>query len=161
MNWNRNFFLKSFVGLSPNVQQPKATHTHCICVCVCVYIYTYIYIYLLYVWMKWSKSHSVVSDSLLPHGLYSPWNSPGHYTGVDSLSLLQGPGLLHCRRILYQLSHKASYLSVSILTSTIYLLPYFCLICSCFFLGRGDTGVIEEHTGVLYYYSSTGMCLKS
>ena len=38
------------------------------------------------------------------------------YTGVGSLSLLQGifltqglnPGLLHCRRILYQLSHKGS-----------------------------------------------------
>ena len=36
------------------------------------------------------KSHSVVSDSLLPHGLHSPWNSPGQNTGVGSLSLLQG-----------------------------------------------------------------------
>ena len=35
-------------------------------------------------------SHSVVSDSLRPHGLYSPWNSPGQNTGVGSLSLLQG-----------------------------------------------------------------------
>ena len=51
-------------------------------------------------------SHSVVSDSLWPHGLYSPWNSPGHNTGVGSLSLLQrifptegsNPGLPHCRR---------------------------------------------------------------
>ena len=50
------------------------------------------------------------------HGLYSPWNSPGPNTGVGSLSLLQGifparelnPGLLHCRWILYQLSHKGS-----------------------------------------------------
>ena len=25
-----------------------------------------------------SESRSVVSDSLQPHGLYSPWNSPGH-----------------------------------------------------------------------------------
>ena len=25
-----------------------------------------------------------------PHGLYSPWNSPGQNTGVGSLSLLQG-----------------------------------------------------------------------
>ena len=25
-----------------------------------------------------------------PHGLYSPWNSPGQNTGVSSLSLLQG-----------------------------------------------------------------------
>ena len=47
---------------------------------------------------------------------YNPWNSPGHNTGVDSLSFLQGifptqglnPGFLHCRRILYQLSHKGS-----------------------------------------------------
>ena len=35
-------------------------------------------------------SHSVVSESLLPHGPYSPWNSPGQNTGVGSLSLLQG-----------------------------------------------------------------------
>ena len=51
-----------------------------------------------------------------PHGLYSPWNSPGQTTGVGSLSLLQGifptqgsnPGLPHCRWILYQLSCKGS-----------------------------------------------------
>jgi len=63
-----------------------------------------------------NESHSVVSESLRPHGLYSPWNSPGQNTGVGSLSLLQGifpthglnPGLPHCRRILYQLSHKES-----------------------------------------------------
>ena len=28
------------------------------------------------------ESHSVVSDSLQPHVLYSPWNSPGQNTGV-------------------------------------------------------------------------------
>ena len=46
----------------------------------------------------------------------TPWTSPGQNTGVDSLSLLQGifptqgsnPGLLHCRRILYKLSHMGS-----------------------------------------------------
>ena len=61
-----------------------------------------------------SESRSVVSDSLWPHGLYSLWNSPGQNTGVGSLSLLQrifptqgsNPGLPHCRRVLYQLSHK-------------------------------------------------------
>ena len=31
-----------------------------------------------------------MSDSLQPHGLYSPWNSLGQNTGVGSLSLLQG-----------------------------------------------------------------------
>ena len=57
-----------------------------------------------------------MSDSLQPHGLYSPWNSLGQNTGVGSLSFLQGifptqgsnPGLLHCRQIIYQLSHKGS-----------------------------------------------------
>ena len=65
---------------------------------------------------NWSESHSVLSDSLQPHGLYTPWNSPGQNTGVGSLSLLQGifptqeskPGLLPCRQILYQLSHQGS-----------------------------------------------------
>ena len=32
----------------------------------------------------------VVSNSLRPNGLYSPWNSPGQNTAVSSLSLLQG-----------------------------------------------------------------------
>ena len=49
-----------------------------------------------------SESRSVVSDSLRPHRLYSPWNSLGQNTGVGSLSLLQrifptqesNPGLL-------------------------------------------------------------------
>ena len=65
---------------------------------------------------KWSESHSIVSDSLSPHELYSPWNSPGQNTGVGSLSLLQGifpthgsnPGLLHFGRVLYQLRYKGS-----------------------------------------------------
>ena len=36
------------------------------------------------------ESPSVVSDSLQPHALYSPWNSPGQNIGMDSLSFLQG-----------------------------------------------------------------------
>ena len=65
-----------------------------------------------------SVSHSLVSDSLQCHGLYSawllcPWNSPGKNTRVGSHSLLRGifltqgsnPGLLHHRQIL---SHWAS-----------------------------------------------------
>ena len=36
------------------------------------------------------KTRSVVSNSFQPHGLYSPWNSPGQNTEVGSLSLLQG-----------------------------------------------------------------------
>ena len=55
----------------------------CVCVCVCV-------------WERErerereSENHSVVSDSLRPHGLYSPLNSPGQNTGVGSLYLLWG-----------------------------------------------------------------------
>ena len=62
-----------------------------------------------------SESRSVTSNSLGPQVL-SSWNSPAQNTGVGSLSLLQGifptqgsnPALPHCRRILYQLSHKGS-----------------------------------------------------
>ena len=61
-----------------------------------------------------SESHSVLSDSLWPPGLYSPWHSIGQNTLVGSLSLLQGifpiqgsnSGLPHCRQILSQLSYK-------------------------------------------------------
>ena len=64
---------------------------------------------------------SVVSDSLQPHRLESsrllcPLNFPGENTGGGCHSLLQGifvtqesnPGLLHCRQILYRLSHQVS-----------------------------------------------------
>ena len=37
-----------------------------------------------------SESHSVMSDSLWPHGLYSPWNSLGQNTRVGTLSLPHG-----------------------------------------------------------------------
>ena len=71
------------------------------------------------VWVSEWKSLSR-SDSLWPHGLYSPWNSLGQNTGVGSLSLFQGifptqgsnPGLPHCRQILHQLSHKGSPMQV-------------------------------------------------
>ena len=66
-------------------------------------------------------SCSVLSNSLRPCGLFPArllcrWDSPGKNTGVGSHSLLQGifptqgsnSGLLHCRRILYSLSHQGS-----------------------------------------------------
>ena len=70
----------------------------------------------LFGWKKKVKSRSVVSNSLQPHGLYRPWNSPGQNTGVGSLSLNQGifptqrsnPGLPYCKQILYLLSHTGS-----------------------------------------------------
>ena len=45
------------------------------------------------------ESRSVVSNSLRPSGLCSPWNSPGQNTGVGSISLSPGdllnPGVKH------------------------------------------------------------------
>ena len=63
-----------------------------------------------------SESFSVVSNSLQPNGLYSPWNSPGQNIEVGRISLFQGifptqgsnSALPHCRQILHQVSHKGS-----------------------------------------------------
>ena len=80
--------------------------------------------------MKWKcQSLSRVQlcnpkDCSLPgssaHGILCPWNSPGKNTGVGSHSLLQGifpaqgsnPGLLHCRQILYHMSHQGSLVAL-------------------------------------------------
>ena len=64
---------------------------------------------------------SVMSNSWQPHGLQSarllcPWDSPGKNTRVGCHALLQGifPSqgsnlhLLHCRQVLYPLSHLGS-----------------------------------------------------
>ena len=73
--------------------------------------------YLLYSLYCAVLSHSVMSDSLCPHGLSLPGSSvhgdsPGKNTGVGCHALLQevfpaqgsNPGLLHCGQILYNLS---------------------------------------------------------
>ena len=72
--------------------------------------------------------------TLRPHGLYltrlfCPWDFPGKNTGVGCHFLLQGifltqgskPGLLHCKQILYHLSHQGS------------LYMYIC-ICVCVYV---------------------------
>ena len=71
---------------------------------------TYISFCRRHLWLSYSKSesHSVLSNSLRPHGLYTVWNSLGQNTRMGSLSLLQeifptqglNPGLPHCRWIL-------------------------------------------------------------
>ena len=65
-----------------------------------------------------SVSTSVMSDSLRPHGLelLCPCSFPGKNPEVGSHSLLQeifptqgwNLALLHCRKILYRLSHQGS-----------------------------------------------------
>ena len=69
-------------------------------------------------------SCSVMPDSLRPHGLWPTlcsWNFPGKNTGVGCHYLLQGifqtqgsnPHLLHCRQILYHLSHRGTSVAVA------------------------------------------------
>ena len=41
-------------------------------------------------YLKLNENDSILFDSLWPHGLYSPCNSPGQNTGVGSCSLLRG-----------------------------------------------------------------------
>ena len=68
--------------------------------------------------MLQETSDSVMSDSWQPYGLQPsrllcPWNSPGKNAAVGYYFLLQGiylprdsTCLLHCRQILYHLSHQ-------------------------------------------------------
>ena len=64
-----------------------------------------------------AQSCPTLCDPLEPTRLLCPWNSPDKNIGVDSHSLLQGifptqgwnsGFLLHCRKILYHLSHQGS-----------------------------------------------------
>ena len=116
-----------------------------VCVCVCVYIHTHIHVDctshsisrdvsnyrnnknlfpLPLSSSSSSVSHSVLSDSLRPHGLsptrlLCPWDSPGKNTGMGCHSLLQrifptqglNPGLSYCRQILCHLKHQESHTS--------------------------------------------------
>ena len=77
-----------------------------------------------------SESRSVVSDSLQPHGLYSPWNSPGQNTSVGSLSFFQvilpimqgsNPGLLHSDSLPAE-PHKKPQINLTYLPGVLILL---------------------------------------
>ena len=86
-----------------------------------------------------------------------PWNCPGKNTGVGCRFLLQqifltqgsNPGLLHCRQILYHLSHQGT-LANNVLanpTFTLYYSPWE----SCPFVhnhfysySNHDSGILEE-----------------
>ena len=70
--------------------------------------------------MKWScsvMSNSLWSQGLEPTRLLHPWDFPGKNTGMGCHILLQeifptqglNLGLLHCRQMLYHLSHQESH----------------------------------------------------
>ena len=71
-----------------------------------------------FVLLKWHMSEwkSLSHVQLFGTPWNSPWDSPGQNAGVGSCSLFQvifptqgsKPGLPHCRRILYHLSHNGS-----------------------------------------------------
>ena len=90
-----------------------------------------------------SESPSVMTNTLPPHGLYSPSNSPGQDTGLGSYSLVQGispiqesnPGLPHCGRILYQLSHQGSPI----------LLCCCCCCCCCCWVTSVVSDPVQPH----------------
>ena len=127
--------ISSFKILETSLQWKSAKMSHtgkqtpaiCKCPCMtnnsCSYYAEIAFMFIRKIWRppkryigKWSESCSLISNSLQPHELKCPWNSPGQNTGVGSHSVLQGifptlesnPGLPHCKWILYQLSHQGS-----------------------------------------------------
>ena len=66
--------------------------------------------------LSFMRGNKKSPEGLEPARLLRPWDSPGKNTGVGCHFLLQGifpaqewnPGLLHCRQILYHLSHQRS-----------------------------------------------------
>ena len=79
-------------------------------------------------------SHSVMPDSLPPHGLQPsrllcPWDLPGKNTGMGCHFLLQGifltqglnQSLLHCRQILYHLSYQRPSIYLCIFNIFLYI----------------------------------------
>ena len=81
-----------------------------------IFSYIFNYFKLLYESERVSESHSVMSDSLWPHGLYSPWNSLGQILGWVAFPFSRGSSQPKDRTqvssiaggFFYQLSHKGS-----------------------------------------------------
>ena len=94
----------------------------------------------------------------------SPWNSPGQNTGVGSLSLLQeifpiqgsNPGLLHCSRILYQLSSQGSQGEVPVLLIdfALFRATIWCC-CSCVLTIKAVMDILKRQN---WYIESIRCC---
>ena len=98
-------------------------------------------------------------QTLHPHGLQParllcPWNSPSKNTGVNSCSILQGifptqvsnPGLLHCRQILYHLSHQGKPKNTGVSLSLLQKM----------FLTQGQNHGLLHCRQILYHLSHQG-----
>ena len=108
-----------------------------------------------------SVSHSVVSNSLRPHGLQPsrllcPWNSPGKNTGVSNHSLCQGifstqglnTGLLHSRWILHYLSHQGTpdYYHVEKEWLLEFALPFYLEVFNYFIISKPDSFNLDSES---------------
>ena len=76
-----------------------------------------------------NESCSVMSSSLWPHRLYSPWNSPGQNTGIGSHSLLQG--ILPTQRSNQGLPHWRHSLPADLPGKPVFKLLSCCFLCMC------------------------------
>ena len=108
-----------------------------------------------------------MSDSVQPHRWQPtrplcPWDSPGKNTGVGCHFLLQGifptqgsnPGLLHCKQMLYPLSHQGSPLGISNFLEDISSLSH-SIVCLYFF------ALITEEGFLISLYSSLELCIQT
>ena len=81
-------------------------------------------------------SDSAILWTVSPVRLLCPWNSPGKNTGVGFHSLLQGIfqtqgsnlSLLHCRQILYHLSHQGSPYSIVVYYKILSIILCVCML---------------------------------
>ena len=105
-------------------------------ICTFSFLYTSINVSVIYQrnYLYVCVSLSFMSDSatswiIQPARLLCPWDSPGKNSGVGCHALLQGilltqgsnPGVLHCRQILYHLSHQGNHLFIICLCLSVYL----------------------------------------
>ena len=119
--------------------------------------------------MEWKWSHSVVFNSLWPHGLQPtrllhPWDFPGKSTGVGCHFLLQrifltqgsNLGLSHCRQTLYHLSHQGRPSKWSITFKN--CKPLYCTLVTCLILYINCTSIFQrlfwKNAPVKYYYNN-------
>jgi len=89
-----------------------------------------------------SESCSVVSDSLQPCGLYSPWNSPGQNTGVGGLSLLQ---------VIFPTQGSNVVLRIAGKLFTIWATREF--LCRCIVHSKGEGGGPNRQRKFLFKFS--------